>query len=166
MRPTSRFAIALVWLFLGSAALVGAGSLALDPGQEVPSTVPAVPPAAIRGVRLDLEFPAVGNVDAVRQWRFARVDRVVSIGNDPDIELQLRLGDGTVVSMRAPAAPLDELARASNWLASPDRQTPGRADYIERMVAFDVDNEGRLIAIASLETVPRNRSRLRQALSR
>lgn len=156
----------VVGLLLGASAVAGSASL-LASAQQDPATVPALPPQAIRGVRLDLEFPAVGNVDAVRQWRFARVDRVDTLGaNDPDIQLHLRLADGTVVSLRAPGAPLDQLARQSNWLTSPDRQTPGRADYIERMVAFDADADGRLIAIASLEPTARNRNRLRQALSR
>ncbi len=131
-----------------------------------PSTVPATPANVVRAVRLDLDFPAVGNVDGVRQWRFGRVERVDAIANDPDIWVTFRTGDGNSIRVRSPAAPLDDLARQSNWLTSPDKSMPGRSDYVERMVAFDVDNDGRLIAVASLEPTSRNRNRLRSALGR
>jgi hypothetical protein len=131
-----------------------------------PATVPAVPNDVVRGLRLDLEFPAVGNVEGVKTWRLGRVDRVDTIANSSDIFVSFRTGDGSVIRTRGPAGPLDALARASNWLQSPVRSTPGRADYIERMVAFDVDADGRLIAVASLEPVARNRNRLRSALMR
>jgi hypothetical protein len=132
-----------------------------------PETVPAqprVPDVVVRGEAVTLSLPVVGNAAGVKQWRVARVDRVENVLNSPDIIIHLRLADGTIVQVPGPAAPLDDLARQSGWVISPGKATATRNDYIERMVAFDVDANGRLIAMASLEPVQRNRNRLRRAL--
>lgn len=124
----------------------------------------ATQPETVRRTKLPLEFPVVGNVDLVKQWRFGRLERVEDIAGEANVTLFIRIEDGTVLQIRGPAAPLDDLARQSDWLTSPMRQSPGRADYVERMVAFDFDGNNVLIAAASLEPMNRNRSRLRRVL--
>lgn len=124
----------------------------------------ATQPETVRRTTLPLEFPVVGNVEHVKQWRFGRLERVDDIANEPNVMLFIRVADGTVLQIRGPAAPLDDLARQSDWLTSPGRQSPGRSDYVERMVAFDFDSNNVLIAAASLEPMNRNRSRLRRVL--
>jgi hypothetical protein len=142
----------VVLLSLASAAL---GALAAHQATQ---------PETVHRTTLPLQFPVVGNVDAVKQWRFGRLERVDDIAGEPNVMLFIRIADGTVLQMRGPSAPLDDLARQSDWLTSPGRQSPGRTDYVERMVAFDVDANGVLIAAASLEPINRNRSRLRRVL--
>lgn len=124
----------------------------------------ATQPETVRRMALPLEFPVVGNSHAVKQWRFGRLERVEDIANTPNVTLFIRTLDGTVLQITGPAAPLDDLARQSDWLTSPDRQSVGRTDYIERMIAFDVDSNGTLIAAASLEPINRSRARLRRVL--
>ncbi|MHC4414676.1 MAG: hypothetical protein ACYS0G_05275 [Planctomycetota bacterium] len=125
-------------------------------------------PAARQGpgvqiVDLPLKLPAVGNLDAVRQWRFGRLQQVQRVGGQPDIVLEIRTGDGNVHRVVGPGPALAELARISNWF-DPVKARPGRSDYVERMIAFDVDGQQRLIAMMSLEPVYRDRNRLRRAL--
>ncbi len=115
-------------------------------------------------IDLPLKLPAVGNIEAVQQWRFGRIQQVDFVGGSADIILHIRTDDGTVLRMLGPGQQLNELARASQWYDLVKRQ-PGREDYVERMIAFDVDSSDRLIAMISLEPVWRDRNRLRRALN-
>ncbi|MHC4080588.1 MAG: hypothetical protein ACYS15_08770 [Planctomycetota bacterium] len=121
------------------------------------------PGSPVTLVDLPLKLPAVGNLGAVRQWRFGRLQSVEQIGGQGDLVLSIRTKDGTVLRMGAPGPALLELARDSEWIRF-GRATPGRTEYVERMIAFDVDANQRLIAIISMEPVFRDRNRLRRAL--
>ncbi len=112
---------------------------------------------------LPLKLPAVGNLGAVREWHFGRLQSVEQAGASPDIHLDIRTPDGAVHRIVGPRVHLAELARASGWVTS-DRVRPVRQDYVERMIAFDADRQQRLIAMISLEPMNRDRNRLRRAL--
>jgi hypothetical protein len=112
-----------------------------------------------------LTLPATGNVDAVNTWRYGRIEQALRTANSPDVTITIRTEDGNVHEIVAPAAPMDAFARASNWMSDVN-QSPGRASYTERMIAFDVDQTGRLIAMISLEPMDRNNRRLRRAIPR
>jgi hypothetical protein len=111
-----------------------------------------------------LKLPAVGNLGSVRQWTYGRIEGVQDQGGGSDIFIDVRTFEGRVVRVAAPRVELAAFARASNWLESPDKQRPGRADYVERMVAFDFDTTSRLVAMISLEPLNRNHNRLARAL--
>lgn len=113
-------------------------------------------------IELPLKFPAVGNIDAVKQWRFGRLQDVDQTAGT-DIVLGIRTDQG-YVRVTGPGPELSDLAYRSNWVRSPSRQFPGRSDYAERMIAFDYDPQFRLIALASLEPLPRDRNRLLRAI--
>jgi hypothetical protein len=123
------------------------------------------PATDVRLVDLPFQLPAIGNVDAVEQWVPGRIQSVEQVGDAPDVILELRTIDGAVHRVVAPRA-LASLAAASRWFDPGVKSRPGRADYVERMVALDVDQNGRLIAMISLEPMDRDRSRLRRALGR
>ena len=114
-------------------------------------------------IELPLKLPAVGNLTAVREWRFGRLQQVEQIGANADIILQIRTPNGAVHRVIGPRAELTELARQSNWVDA-SKARPGGSDYTERMIAFDVDGQQRLIAMISLEPMNRSRNRLRRAL--
>lgn len=123
------------------------------PGQQAGAVVP---------VELPLKFPAVGNVDAVKQWKFGRLQDVeMTAGTDVILSIRTALG---LVKVSGPGPQLSELAYRSDWVRTPSRQFPGRSDYAERMIAFDYDPEHRIIAFASLEPIARDPNRLRRAL--
>jgi hypothetical protein len=125
----------------------------------------AAPPSkSVTQINVPLKFPAVGNLEAVKKWRFGRLERVDRTSNPEDILLYIRTGDEVVHQIIGPAKPLAELARQSNWITTETKTQASRADYIERMIAFDVDENGRLIALASLEPLMRSRSKLRRAM--
>ena len=63
-----------------------------------------------------------------------------------------------------PRAPLVDLAWQSGWFSHDAKDRPTRRDYVERMVAIDVDANGRLIAMMSLEPVRRDTNRMRRAI--
>ena len=115
-----------------------------------------------RLIELPMKFPAVGNIDAVKTWRFGRIQQATRAGNNPDITIDIRLANNSVVTVIGPAAQLRELARQSEWL-DPVKQRPGSADYVERQSAVDGDAQGRIIARASLEPTRRDHNRLRRA---
>jgi hypothetical protein len=149
-RTVMKLSQVLIVAALAFTAGIGAGQTAR---QESPVTM----------VELPLKLPAVGNLAAVRQWRFGRIQQVEQIGGQGDIALSIRTADGTVGRMAAPGPALVELARQSEWFGY-SKERPGRSEYVERMVAFDVDERNRLIAMISLEPVYRDRNRLRRAL--
>ncbi len=119
----------------------------------------------VQAVALPIEFPAVGNLEAVRSWHFARIEDVEGIAGQGDITLRLRNAKGEIVTVIGPRLPLRELAFESGWVRSELKTTLTRNDYAERMVAVDVDDNGRLIAMASLEPLARDRNKLRRALN-
>jgi hypothetical protein len=123
----------------------------------------ARPPTTISLVDLPLKLPAVGNLGAVRQWRFGRLQSVETRGGQGDVVLTIRTGDGTVLRIGGPGPQLGELARASEWVRFASN-APIRSEYVERMIAFDVDEQQRVIAVISLEPIFRDPNRLRRAL--
>jgi hypothetical protein len=121
------------------------------------------PQTTVQPVDLPLKLPAVGNIGAVRQWKFGRIQSVETRGATGDVVLTMRTGDGTVIRIVGPRQELRELALASEFVRFASN-APIRAEYAERMVAYDVDDNGRLIAVISLEPVFRDPNRLRRAL--
>jgi hypothetical protein len=136
------------------AALAFAGGLAAAQSDR--------PDPVVKLIDLPLKLPAVGNIGAVRQWRFGRLQSVETRGASGDFVLNIRTGDGSVLRMAGPGPQLNELARQSEWIRF--GTTAGRAEYTERMIAFDVDENQRLIAMMSLEPLFRDPNRLRRAL--
>jgi len=132
------------------------GPIAAQPGGPVPSQ------GGIVRIELPLKFPAVGNVSAVKQWKFGRLQEVEQTAGT-DIVLIIRTEQGPV-RVTGPGQALSELAFRSNWVRTPSRSFPGRSDFAERMIAFDYDPQMRLIALASLEPLARDRNRLRRAI--
>ncbi len=133
--------------------LLAAISATLAAGQSSPVTL----------VQLPLRLPAVGNLDAVRQWRFGRIQSTELAGDSPDVRIEIRTLNGSVIRLVGPRRELVEPARRTNWL-NRHKSRPTRQHYIERMIAFDVDSQQRLIAMMSLEPMDRDRNRLRRAL--
>jgi hypothetical protein len=113
-------------------------------------------------IALPLKFPAVGNIEGVVQWRFGRLEDVTRLGQG-EISLRIRMADRTV-TVTGPGPQLAELAWRSNWVRNQSQTIPGSSDLSERMIAFDYDPSMRVIAMASLEPLDRNRTRLRRAL--
>ncbi len=138
------------------AAVVVVGGVLGQTGAPGPSQ------GAIVRIELPLKFPAVGNVDAVKQWKFGRLQEVEQTAGT-DIILGIRTDLG-LIRVTGPGPQLSELAFRSNWVRTPTRSFPGRSDFAERMIAFDYDAQNRLIAMASLEPLPRDRNRLRRAI--
>lgn len=135
----------------------GVAAVRVAPAQTTRSQGP------VTWMELPLNFPVVGNIEAVNQWQMARLQEVQQTATT-DLIVTFRLGNGRLVRATGPGPELCDLAFQSDWVRTATKTFPGRTDYAERMVAFDVDGNGRLIAMASLETVNRDRSRLRSAL--
>jgi hypothetical protein len=123
------------------------------------------PPASeVRPVKLPLDLPAIGNISAVKEWRFGRIQSVVQTGSSDDVRISIRIEDGRVLEVIGPRV-LGDLARASNWTVPDTANTQlVRADYVERMVAFDVDATNRIVAMISMEPMDRDRRRLQRGL--
>lgn len=128
------------------AAVLGIGLIATRPA-------PAGPPP---GTWLEFSFrlPAIGNVDLVTSWEYGRIARVEQSRAD-ELILELRSAAGDTVKAVCPYDPFMELARVSQWLRG-SGQTLGARVYVERMVAYDVDDTGRIVALVSLEPIPRD----------
>lgn len=158
---------------IGLLIAIGARSVIAGPVQDAKQDPPEVtpvrppqeaPPGVVRPIDVTLRLPVVGNVQAVRSWHFARIERVEGLVGDTDVTLFLRDARGEISEVLAPRAPLRDLAFASNWVRTESKSQLTRNDYAERMVAVDVDERGRLIAIASLEPIDRDRGKLRRAI--
>ena len=121
--------------------------------------------SGVRMMKLPLDLPAVGNVDSVKQWRLARIEQIERRGPD-DIVIRFRFADGRVERVSGPHEQLAALARACGWVRTETQTVASRADYVERMVAIDADENGRIIAAMSLEPFNRDRARLRRVFSR
>ncbi len=141
------------------ATVVVGGVLGLTAAQ---TSAPGQSQGGIVRIELPLKFPTVGNVAAVKQWKFGRLQDVEQTAGT-DIILGIRTDQG-LVRVTGPGPALSELAFRSNWVRTPTRSFPGRSDFAERMIAFDYDPQLRLIAMASLEPLPRDRNRLRRAI--
>lgn len=128
-----------------------------------PTGQPNRGPGGITMIRPPMEFPAIGNIDAVREWRLGRVERLERRTGSNDVLVQIRTADNQVHPVIAPREPVAFLVRQCGWLSTPTQTFASRSDYAERMVAFDVDANGRLIAIMSLEPFGRSQARMRQA---
>ncbi len=144
-------------ILLGIAALAAAAGFAA--GQTRPSSGHTM-------MRLPVELPAVGNINAVQRWQLGRVQQIERRGNSDDIVIHLRTAGGRVHRIIGPREQLAILGRRCGWINTDFRVVAGRAGYVERMVAFDVDANGRLIAAISLEPFNRDNNRLRRALGR
>ena len=115
-------------------------------------------------MKLPLELPAIGNIEAVKTWRFGRIESVVQTGGSDDVKINIRIEDGRVLETIGPRV-LGDLARASTWVVPDTGNTQlVRADYVERRVAFDVDADNRIIAMISMEPMDRDRRRLARGL--
>ena len=118
----------------------------------------------VRMMKLPLELPVIGNVQAIKNWRFGRIESVTQTVGSDDVKIDIRVEDGHVLETTGPRV-LGDLARASNWTVPDTGNTQlVRADYVERMVAFDVDGSGRIIAMISMEPMDRDRRRLARGL--
>jgi hypothetical protein len=144
-------------------AVLVAMALAFTAGFAVAQNVRPQPTVQLVNLPPTLKLPAVGNIGAVRQWKFGRLQSVETRGATGDVVLTVRTGDGTVIRIVGPRQELRELALASEFVRFASN-APIRAEYAERMVAYDVDENGRLIAVISLEPVFRDPNRLRRAL--
>jgi len=132
-------------------------------GAIVPAIQGETPSSQVTRMKLPLDLPAIGNIDAVKTWRFGRIEEVIQSGAG-DVGIKIRTADGRVHQVVGPRV-LRDLAQASNWMR-PETNNPRvtRADYVERMVAFDVDESGRIIAMISLEPMDRDAERLKRGL--
>jgi len=119
-------------------------------------------PDEIKRVKLPLELLAIGDMEAAKNWRFGRIESVVQEGPG-DVIIKMRLEDGRVIETVG-SRRLSDLARASNWVPNANKSQLSRADYVERMVAFDLDQNNRIIAMISMEPIDRDRSRLQRGL--
>ena len=81
-----------------------------------------------------------------------------------DILIDVRLASGEVTRVVGPREPLANLGRSCGWVRTETKTVAGRADYVERMIALDVDENNRIIAVMSLEPFNRDRARLRRVL--
>ena len=76
--------------------------------------------------------------------------------------MEIRDGGGREHRVWCPRIPFEALAVESNWSANTN-QFPTRKEWIERMVAFDFDQDDHIIAIVSLEPLPRDTKRIARA---
>ena len=142
---------------------VGVAGSAMERGQA--------PRSASNGwIDLPMELPAVGNIDDVGQWRIGRVEEI-EFSAGTDIRVRIRMRSGGTVRVVMPGSAFEDMAYASDWRDNQfndsfaGRRTPvGSKDYVERLVAFDVDRDGRVIAMVSMEPMDRNNNRLRRVL--
>ena len=140
--------------------VVVAVTVATAPAQE---TQPASPPAGtVQPVKFCAELPAIGNVDLVEEWHFGRIQSLSQSGQE--VALEIRGENGGMVTLICPREPFGELAHASRWMENRSNPFPSVRDYIERQIAFDADETGRIIAMASLEPIPRNGRRIANAM--
>jgi len=119
--------------------------------------------SGIKPVKLPVPLPTVGNIDAVKKWKFGRIEQISRNPADADITIRVRIANGQTADIVGPRQALSTLARSCGWVATETQTVAGRSDYVERMIAFDVDETGRFIAVMSMEPFNRDRARLRRA---
>lgn len=154
-----RFALPIVII----AIAITAWSVRPTTGQ---TTRPAGPTPVVQQVQLPLTLPAIGNVEAVRQWHFGRIERVERDPQSSDMFLTIRIADGRTHRLAVPGDPLVQLARQCGWLDTPQQGFTSSSDAAERMIAFDADSNSRIIALMSLEPIGRDKSKMRRAFGR
>ncbi len=115
----------------------------------------------VKWVDITATLPAVGNIEAVEKWHYGRLENLTRLGTG-DVMLEIRNKEGNTARVICPFDPFVTLAQVSLWYEGP-KQLPGRRDYIERMVAFSADADGRVIGLVSLEPLPRNGRRIARA---
>ena len=108
-------------------------------------------------VKLSLRLPTIGNVEEVSNWKYGRLVNLTYIG-DNDVALTIRTAKGSVQSVICPKLPFHALAQVSSWMRPSDTSDTSVSanEYTERMVAFTADETGSVIAMVSLEPLPRN----------
>ena len=112
-------------------------------------------------VELSFKLPAIGNVEEVSQWTYGRLTNLTYIG-DNDVALTIRTAEGPVQRVVCPKLPLHALARVSSWMRASETSISAK-QYTERMVAFTADETGRVIAMVSLEPLPRDGKKIAKA---
>ena len=112
-------------------------------------------------VELSFRLPAIGNVEKVSKWTYGRLVNLSYIG-DNDVALTIRTAEGPVQRVICPKLPFHALAQVSSWMRASETSISAK-EYTERMVAFAADETGRVIAMVSLEPLPRDGKRIARA---
>ncbi|MEE9130617.1 MAG: hypothetical protein V3T84_11415, partial [Phycisphaerales bacterium] len=112
-------------------------------------------------VELSFSLPAIGNVEEVSKWTYGRLVNLTYIGEN-DVSLEIRTAKGPVQRVICPKVPFHALAQVSSWMRASDTSISAK-EYTERMVAFTADETGRVIAMASLEPLPRDGKKIARA---
>ncbi len=112
-------------------------------------------------VELSFRLPAIGNVEEVSKWTYGRLVNLTYIGEN-DVSLEIRTAKGPVQRVICPKLPFHALAQVSSWMRASETSISAK-EYTERMVAFTADETDRVIAMVSLEPLPRNGKRIARA---
>ncbi len=112
-------------------------------------------------VELSFTLPAIGNVDQVSEWTYGRLVNLTYIGEN-DVSLEIRTAKGPVQRVICPKLPFHALAQVSSWMRASETSISAK-EYTERMVAFTADETGRVIAMVSLEPLPRDGKKIAKA---
>ncbi len=112
-------------------------------------------------VELSFRLPAIGNVEEVSKWTYGRLVNL-SYEGENDVSLEIRTAKGPVQRVICPKLPFHALAQVSSWMRAGETSISAK-EYTERMVAFTADERGRVIAMVSLEPLPRDGKRIAKA---
>ena len=112
-------------------------------------------------VELSFTLPAIGNVDQVSEWTYGRLVNLTYIGAN-DVSLEIRTAEGPVQRVICPKLPFHALAQVSSWMGATETSISAK-EYTERMVAFTADETGRVVAMVSLEPLPRDGKKIARA---
>lgn len=105
-------------------------------------------------VELSFSLPAIGNVEEGSKWTYGRLVNLKYIGEN-NVSLEIRTAKDPIHRVICPKLPFHALAQVSSWMRPSDTSVSAN-DYTERMVAFTADEKGCVIAMVSLEPLPRN----------
>ncbi|MFG0283372.1 MAG: hypothetical protein ACF8R7_03025 [Phycisphaerales bacterium JB039] len=155
MRRTFRSALLTALLVTGVAVTAGY----TQQQQQQPAQ------AAVKMVKLPVELPSVGDVDRAARWQFGRIDQITARGAD-ELTIRVRTEAAQDIDLTISRAPFVALAQASGWISENPQNVTGRSEYAERLLAFGLDDGGRVVAAISMEPFDRNRARLRRAICR
>ncbi len=112
-------------------------------------------------VELSFSLPAIGNVEEVSKWTYGRLVNLTYIGEN-DVSLEIRTAKGPIQRVICPKLPFHALAQVSSWMRASDTSLSAK-EYTERMVAFTANERGRVIAMVSLEPLPRDGKKIARA---
>ncbi len=112
-------------------------------------------------VELSFRLPAIGNVEEVSKWTYGRLVNLTYIGEN-DVSLEIRTAKGPIQRVICPKLPFHALAQVSSWMRATETSISAK-EYTERMVAFTADETGRVIAMVSLEPLPRDGKKIARA---